>query len=151
MRLEEFIGDPYVDLGEMQEKFKHKANESGLPFTGSRMIYNTRRAQELRVWAHQEHGAGEAFGKAVFAAYFVDDKNLARTDVLVGIVRALGLPEDEAREVLSTRRYRQHVESDLRKAQELKIMSPPSFLANGNRLVGTQPFDVLLDFAQGKK
>jgi predicted DsbA family dithiol-disulfide isomerase len=151
MPLEEFIGDPYMDLGEMREKFKRKADESGLPFTGSGMIYNTRRAQELRAWVHEEHGAGEAFEKAVFAAYFVDDKNLARTDVLLGIVRALGLPEDEAREVLSTRRYRRHVESDLHKAHELKIMSPPSFLANGNRLVGTQPFDVLLAFAQGKK
>ncbi|ACN17222.1 conserved hypothetical protein [Desulforapulum autotrophicum HRM2] len=151
MTLEEFIGDPHVDIAGMLGKFKRRADECGLPFVGSPMIYNTRMAQELRAWAHEAHGAGKAFEQAAFAAYFVDGKNLARTDVLLDIVRDLDLPEDEARNVLNTRTYRQHVDSDLDRAHGFGIMSAPTFIAHNKRLVGAHPFGVLLDFAQGRE
>jgi len=150
MSLEKFIGDPHVDINGMLEKFRHTAEEYGLPFVGSPRICNTRPAQEIRAWTHEKYGQGQAFEEAAFAAYFVGGNNLALPEVLLAIVRDLDLPEDEARKVLKTRSFRDHVDRDLARAKELGIMSAPTFIAQGKRLVGAHPLGVLKDFAMGK-
>jgi predicted DsbA family dithiol-disulfide isomerase len=134
----------------MLEKFRHAAEECGLPFAGSRMIYNTRAAQELRAWAHEKYQQGAAFEAAAFASYFVAASNLAQPAVLLAIVRDLDLPEDEARDVLRTRSFSERVDRDLAQAKTLGIMSAPTFMAHGKRLVGSHPLSVLKDFAMGK-
>ncbi|MDD2219964.1 MAG: DsbA family protein, partial [Desulfoplanes sp.] len=103
MSLEKFIGDPHVDINGMLEKFRHTAEEYGLPFVGSPRICNTRPAQEIRAWTHEKYGQGQAFEEAAFAAYFVGGNNLDLPEVLLAIVRDLHLPKDEARKVLKTR------------------------------------------------
>ena len=151
MTLEEFIGDPHMDISAMLNHFKEKARENGLEFQPTDMVYNTRLSQELRAWAHERHGMGETFEARAFAAYFVEGRNLGNVEVLLDMIRDMGLPLDEAREVLAMRTFREPVDKDLAQAEEWGIMSAPTFLAHGRRLVGAHPFGVLLDFARGKE
>ena len=63
------------------------------------MTYNSRLAQELAKWAESK-GKGDEFHRAVFEAYFVETKNIGKIDELALLAQSLGLPEEEARQVL---------------------------------------------------
>jgi predicted DsbA family dithiol-disulfide isomerase len=151
MSLEEFVGDPHLDIPAMMARFTELARENGLAFVPTDKVCNTRLAQELRAWAHEVYGKGQQFERRTFAAYFVEGKNLGRAKVLMELVRDLGLPVDEARKVLTDRNFQKTVDHDLARAEKLGIMCAPTFLAHDKRLVGAHPFGVLLDFARGKE
>ena len=82
------------------------------------MTYNSRLAQELAKWAETQDG-GTAIHDALYRAYFVDGLNIAQIDNLMAVVRKLGLPEDEAREVLASRRFRARSRCGLAALSEL--------------------------------
>ncbi|GAU07408.1 hypothetical protein DPF_0086 [Desulfoplanes formicivorans] len=149
MTLQEFMGDPHADVPAMLASLRTLAKERGLEFEPVDMICNTRWAHELRAWAGERYGLGTPFGKRVFAAYFVEGRNLGRTRVLLDLVRELGLPRKEAQEVLEARTFQHLVDQDLARASTLGIMAAPTFVAHGQRLVGAHPLEVLRDFVQG--
>ena len=57
--------------------------------------------------------------------------------------RAIDLDEAAARKVLRERTYRSAVDRDWREAHARGITAVPTFLANGRRLVGAQPYEAL--------
>ena len=123
-------------------RLKKVAKELDLPWGERMKTYNSRLAQELGKWAETK-GKGDEFHNAVFRAYFVDGKNIAKTDVLVGLVKALCLPEKEAREVLQIRVFKEAVDSDWDLAHGLGISAVPTFVLNHQTVVGAQPYEVL--------
>ncbi len=114
----------------------------GLPWGERKRTYNSRLAQELGKWAESK-GSGDAFRDAAFRAYFVDGRNIARPDVLAGVVRTAGLPEKEAGEVLQTRTFRDAVDADWTLAGSMGIEAVPTFVLDGGTLVGAQPYEAL--------
>jgi len=106
------------------------------------MSFNSRLAQELGKWA-ESRGRGDAFHDAVFRAYFAAGRNVAKPDVLLGLARAAGLPEEEAGEVLRTRPFREAVDTDWSLAAELNITAVPTFRLGFQTVVGAQPYPVL--------
>ena len=150
MSLQEYVGDPHVDVEAMQAKFRELARERGLVLQPTDMVYNTRLCHELRAWAQEHHAMGTSFEQRAFAAYFAEGRNLGRASVLLDLVQELGLPREEAHEVLKARTFRAMVDRDLAKAQALGIMAAPAFVAHGKRLVGAHPLNVLRDFAHGR-
>lgn len=150
MSLEEFVGDPHMNIPAMMARFTELAQENGLAFVPTDKVCNTRLAQELRAWAHEVYGKGQQFERRAFAAYFVEGKNLGRAEVLMELVRDLGLPVDESRKVLTDRNFQKTVDHDLARAEKLEIICAPTFIAHDKRLVGSHPFTVLLDLALGK-
>ena len=90
---------------------RETAASFGLPFGESTFIYNTRLAQELGLWAESKN-EGDKFHMAAFKAYFVDCKNLAESPVLVELASSIGLPADEASEILVTRAFKDAVDAD---------------------------------------
>jgi predicted DsbA family dithiol-disulfide isomerase len=103
------------------------------------MIYNSRLAQELGLWAESKNG-GDEFHLAVFKAYFVDGRNIARIPVLVELATSAGLPGDEAEEVLATRSFSAAVDSDWGLSRRKEITAVPTSVMNQDRLVGAQPY-----------
>jgi predicted DsbA family dithiol-disulfide isomerase len=150
MSLEEFMDDPHVDVAAMLGKFRELARERGLEFNPVNMVCNTRLAHELRAWSREQHAMGAQFERRAFAAYFVEGKNLGDTRVLLDLVHDLGLPRQEAHDVLEARVFQPIVDRDLAKARKLEIMAAPTFLAHGKRLVGAHPLEVLRDFSRGR-
>lgn len=117
----------------------------GLPYAERTHTYNSRLAQELAKWAEEQPG-GERIHDALFEAYFVDGINLARVDRLAEVAKKLGLSEKEARHVLETRRYREKVDIDWARAANIGVTAVPTFVVNGQGLVGAQPYPVLEQF-----
>ena len=118
-------------------------DREGLPFNAERtMSYNSRLAQELAKWAETQ-GKGEEIGDALFRAYFVDVKNIGKTEILAGIAADNGLAADEATDALLSRKYKDAVDEDWRRCAALKVNAVPTFLAGRYLMVGAQPYEEL--------
>jgi predicted DsbA family dithiol-disulfide isomerase len=120
------------------------AEELGLPFGARNKTYNSRLAQELGLWA-EDQGMGEPFHMAAFHAYFVDGLNLAKIPVLLELARKVGLPENEAKEILTNRSYKEHVDQDWADSRFKAINAVPTFIMQQHKLVGAQSYDALVE------
>ncbi len=109
------------------------------------MTYNSRLAQELGKWAEQT-GKGDVFHDAVFRAYFADGRNIADVNILADVATSVGLDAKEAHAVLAARTFKAAVDTDWARAYESRVTAVPTFLLNGQTLVGAQPFNALTNF-----
>jgi len=142
LRLEDLFAGRPVDVPAMLARLKKAAAAEGLPFGDRKRTFNSRLAQELAKWA-EEGGQGDAFHDAVFRAYFVDGKNIARVSVLVALAEGLGLSGTEAEQVLTTRAFREAVDQDWLRSRQLGVTAVPTFRCNRQSVVGAQPYEVL--------
>ena len=131
-------------------RLKQAAHEAGLPYGERKMTYNSRLAQELAKWAESK-GKGDAFHQAVFRAYFVHGTNIGKVHELTELVNSIGLPGDEAREVLLKRVFKDAVDSDWARSHQLGIQAVPTFVLDHNALVGAQPYEKLVEFVEAFK
>ncbi len=125
-----------------QARMKSLMDAEGLPYGERTHTYNSRLAQELAKWAESRPG-GEAIHDALFRAYFVDARNIGDEEVLLDIVRSLGLPEQEAREVIGQRTFRDAVDEDWTISRQSGVTGVPTFAAGGYGIVGAQPYEEL--------
>ena len=122
---------------------KVNMDREGLPFNPERaMSYNSRRAQELSKWA-EEKGKGDEIHDALFCAYFVDVKNIGKVEPLAEIAQSVGLPPDEATDVLLSHKYKEAVDEDWRRCAAYGVNAVPTFLAGKYLMVGAQPYEEL--------
>ncbi|MBI5586717.1 MAG: DsbA family protein [Deltaproteobacteria bacterium] len=142
LTLEQLFAGRNFDLNEVMARLERAARDAGLPFTRRTMTYNSRPAQELSKWA-ETRGRGHDFHQAVFRAYFVAGKNIGKADVLTGLVRDLGLPPEEARQVLADRLFKEAVDADWDRSRQIGITAVPTFILEDKALVGAQPYEKL--------
>ena len=140
MELSELFAGREAEIGAMQAKLSQLAAAEGLPLTGRTRTCNSRLAQELGKWA-ESLGAGDLFRRAVYGAYFVVGSNIALVDELLRIAASVGLPADEAREVLELRSFAAAVDADWQRAGELRITAVPTHLCDGKILAGFSSYD----------
>lgn len=126
----------------MVEKLRLTAAELGLPFGPRTRTYNSRRAQELGLWA-EDQGLGASFHMAAFRAYFVDGLNLAKHSVLLELVRQVGLQVPDAETVLTDRTYASKVDKDWEDSRFMGITAVPTFVMGQHKLVGAQSLESL--------
>jgi predicted DsbA family dithiol-disulfide isomerase len=143
--MKEIYAARIIDMSKEKARLKRVAEELGLPLGERKKTYNSRLAQELGKWAETK-GKGDEFHAAVFRAYFADGKNIAKTGVLVGLVKAVGLPEKEARGVLKERTFQEAVDTDWELASQLEIPSIPTFVYDHEAVVGAQSYEILEQF-----
>jgi len=125
-------------------QLKRTAEERGLPFGARTMTCNSRLAQELGLWAESK-GKGEPFHMAAFRAYFVGGINLAKVPHLLELVKNIGLPVEEAEEVLATRSFKEAVDRDWADSRFKNITAVPTFVMNRHKLVGAQSYENLVN------
>ena len=116
--------------------------EEGLEYGDRTHTYNSRLAQELAVWG-DEAGVSDALHDALFRAYFVNARNIADTEVLVDVARAVDLDATEARAVIEDRRYQGAVDAHWDRARTAGVTGVPTFIAEGFGVVGAQPYEAL--------
>ncbi len=129
-----------LDIPAVMKRLESVAAECGLPFGPRTMTFNTRRAQEAGKWA-ESRGKGDEFHTAVFKAYFAEGLNIAKVPVLVELTESLGLYGVE--EVLSKGSFKQAVDDDWSYSRRCEIVAAPTFVIEGRRAVGAQPYEVL--------
>src|SRR5712691_7953205 len=137
-----FAGRSAEQRKTMHAQMKARMDGEGLPYGERTHTYNSRLSQELGKWADTQPG-GEAFHDAMFRAYFVDARDISNTDVLLEIVRQVGLSVDGAREVLEKRTFKAAVDADWKLSREYGITGVPTFVVGQRGVVGAQPYEVL--------
>jgi predicted DsbA family dithiol-disulfide isomerase len=141
--LEKLFAGRSIDIAASQARLAKLMKEEGLPYNAERsMTYNSRLAQELAKWAETKPN-GEAIHNALYEAYFVDGLNLALAESLLQVVRRLRLPEEEAREALLTRTFRDAVDQDWQRSREMGVTAVPTFVIGKRGLVGAQLYEEL--------
>ena len=140
--LEELFAGRGYDIPKMQAQMRARMAAEGLPYGSRTMTNNSRLAQELGKWADSMPG-GEAIHDALFRAYFVEGRNIGDADVLVELAESVGLPGDEAREVLERRTQKAAVDADWQKARDYGVTGVPTFVVGKRGVVGAQPYEVL--------
>ena len=131
-----------VDPEAMYARMKGLMDAEGLPYGRRTHSYNSRLAQELGKWADTQPG-GEAIHDALYRAYFVDARNIGDPEILVEIAQSVGLSGEEARAVLSERRFKDAVDADWAKSHAYGVTGVPTFVAARYGVVGAQPYEVL--------
>ena len=140
--LDDLFRDRNVDRKAMHAQVKARMDAEGLPYGERSMTYNSRIAQELGKWADTQPG-GEAIHDALFRAYFVEARDISQPDVLLEIVKAVGLPVDAARQVIEQRTFKDAVDADWKLSREYGITGVPTFVAGRYGVVGAQPYEAL--------
>lgn len=126
------------------EHLKRVAAELGLPWGMRMRTYNSRRAQELGKWA-EASGQGDEFHLAVFQAFFATGQNIADIAVLKEIAGTLGLDGRMAEQALAERTFKAAVDRDWAYSRTCGITAVPTFMVDGRKVVGAQPYQALQD------
>ena len=138
-----FYAQRGLDPEQMYQQMKERMDAEGLPYAKRTHSYNSRLAQGLGKWADTLPGGGDRLHDAFYCAYFVDKRNIGDPEVLFDVVKAVGLPVDEARKVLEERRFKDAVDADWAKSHQYGVTGVPTFVAGGHGVVGAQPYEVL--------
>ncbi len=105
-------------------------------------IYNTFDAHRLLHWAG-EQGKQIELKRALFDAYFTEQSNVSDPEVLISKAVAVGLDADEARAILASDRYAQHVRAAESAWHTAGVSSVPTIVINDKYLIsGGQPAEV---------
>ena len=131
-----------MDVAQVVERLKATAASLDLPFGDREMTYNSRLAQEVGLWA-ETRGKGHEFHDAAFRAYFVEGHNLAQKEVLLDLIKSIGLDPEEGGRVIDQRSFGPAVDRDWALSREKNITAVPTFIMGNERLVGAQPYPVL--------
>jgi predicted DsbA family dithiol-disulfide isomerase len=145
MSLEQLFAGRGLDIERIHARLKALMDAEQLPYGPRTHTYNSRLAQELATWAKAKPEL-EALHDALYRAYFVNNSNVGDIEVLVNVAESVGLSRDESRAVLSQRLFKDAVDADWLKARRLGITGVPTFMRDGSKLVGCQPYDVLAEF-----
>ena len=145
LTIEELFAGRSVDTKKVMSHLKEVADNLDLPLAERKKTYNSRLAQELAKWAESK-GKGDPFHESVFRAYYVDGTNIGKVDELIDLAKSIGLPEEEARSVLESRKFKEAVDSDWSRSRALGVTAVPTFVADHHVVVGAQTYEVLEQF-----
>ena len=145
LSLEELFAGRDMDMDAMYTRMKGMMDEEGLPYAKRTHTYNSRLAQELGKWADTQHG-GDAIHMKLYQAYFVDQKNIADIDLLVSLAEGVGLDGAAARDVVENRTFEATIDADWEKSRGYGVTGVPTYVAEGQGVVGAQPYEVLVQF-----
>lgn len=122
--------EKYVDNGTLRfewRDFAYLGQESKTAAQAARAAQEQGKFWEYHDLLYQNQGS-------INGGTYSDDK-------LVDLARQLGLDIETFEFGLSSGRFEEVVQEDLREAQELGIQGTPSFTVNEQRLVGPQPLE----------
>lgn len=142
LTLQELFGSGPEDIKAKYTRMKGLMEAEGLPYSERSHTYNSRLAQEIGTWAETQSG-GNAIHDRFFEAYFVDGRNIGDVDVIADVVKSVGLDEQEARAAVAERRFKDAVDADWAKSRSYGVTGVPTFVSNGQGLVGAQPYEAL--------
>lgn len=135
---------------EIYATIEHAGRDAGIEFRFDliRVSPNTLDAHRLIRWSYST-GLQDALVEALFAAFFLEGRNIGETDVLVDIAEAVGMDATLVRTLLDNGADRDAVEKEVQMARDLGIGGVPCFIiANAFAVQGAQKGAVLADAIQ---
>jgi predicted DsbA family dithiol-disulfide isomerase len=108
-------------------------------------VYNTFNAHRLIHWA-KEHGLQTELKLALFDLYFQQAGDLSSDDELLHCVEQVGLPRQQAKDILESDKFTSEVRADQQLSQHQGISAVPAVIFNNKFLVsGGQPKEVFMN------
>lgn len=125
------------------EQVSDMAQQAGLHFNLEKAIpANTLKAHRLLHLAAR-HGKQTVLEEKLFSAYFSEGKNVGDDTVLLQLGTAVGLPEQEVKELLQGSTFTQEVLRDQQEAQQIGVRGVPFFVLDRRYAVsGAQSVEV---------
>jgi predicted DsbA family dithiol-disulfide isomerase len=129
------------------EHLQATAAEAGIEMKRPALVPNTRKAHETTEFA-AEHGRLWQIHRALFHAYFEEERNIGDLDVLCDVAAGVGLDADALRLALADGRYAAEVEDQLAWSRDVGITGVPTVIfAEKFAVVGAQEYAVYRDVA----
>jgi predicted DsbA family dithiol-disulfide isomerase len=145
--LQDMFGCGPEEIEAKNTRMKGLMQDEGLAYNDRSHTYNSRLAQEIGTWADTQDG-GDAIHDKFYQAYFVDGRNVGDIDVIIDIVKSARLDENEASAMLDERRFKDAVDADWAKSHSYGVTGVPTFVCNGQGLVGAQPYEGLAQLVE---
>ena len=82
----------------------------------------------------------------IFEAYFLKGQNLADQNKVIRLVSEVGLPIAEVVKILEKRTYKDAVDLDWLRSQQIGINGVPTFVIGQNWMLGAHTYEVLERF-----
>jgi predicted DsbA family dithiol-disulfide isomerase len=139
-------GMPVEEARARQEQLARTAAADGLEFHFDHVrAANTFDAHRLTHLA-AAHDRQDAMTERLQRAHFTEGKLLSDHETLVRLAAEVGVPEDEAREMLASERFSAEVRADEQTAADAGIHAVPTFVVDRRIAVaGAQQPEVLLE------
>lgn len=144
MPIDELFGNNFHVMNDKIQKLKDIADSLGLPLVKRSIISNSRLSQELAKWAETK-GKLEECQDAIYTAYFSENLDIADKTILSQIAENCGLSKTEAMEIMGNGAFSEAVDKDWDKSEKSGIMVAPTYIMNGTKLMGSQPYKKLED------
>lgn len=128
----------YIESGKVRLGYQHFA------FLGPESFW----AAEASECANDQ-GAFWAYHDLLFASQNGENQGAFNQDKLKGFAANLNLDTTEFNACLDSGKYTELVQTESNAARVLGVQSTPTFLINGQPLVGAQPFDVFQPLIEG--
>jgi predicted DsbA family dithiol-disulfide isomerase len=130
---------------EMNDYVTSMANEVGLMYDFSKTViantFDAHRFAHLAV----EHNLQDKAEERLFAAYFIEVKNIQDKETLIQLGTELGLEADEVRNVLASNEFSNEVRKDIIDAQNIGVKGVPFFVFNNKYAIcGAQATETFL-------
>ena len=146
----EHLARKYGSTAEQQAQIRDTIRQRGAAVgfdfkpEGRGRVVNTFNAHRLLHWAGLQSAQAQlALKQALMQAYHGRGERVDHDDVLLAAVRAAGLDEAAARDVLQGDAYAAEVRADEQRWQQAGIQSVPAIVINGRHLIsGGQPPEV---------
>lgn len=146
----EHLARKYGSTAEQQPQIRDTIRQRGAAVgfdfkpEGRGRVVNTFNAHRLLHWAGLQSAQAQlALKQALMQAYQGRGERVDHDDVLLAAVRAAGLDEAAARDVLQGDAYAAEVRADEQRWQQAGIQSVPAIVINGRHLIsGGQPPEV---------
>ena len=129
----------------MTRAMEEEAKVWAIPFRPPAAVPRTRKAHEAALHS-LERGFHAEFHDALFRAHFVEERDLGRVDVLVGMAEDVGLEGPELRTVLGVDRFLPRVQELRLEALNAGIRGVPTLELDKARLEGFAGVDRLRAF-----
>ncbi|MBO1894627.1 MULTISPECIES: DsbA family oxidoreductase [unclassified Shewanella] len=149
--LGEHIAEKYGSTPEQSAQNRQRLTQMGADlgfefnFSDSSRIYNTLLAHQLLYWA-AESGKQTDLKLALFSSYFTEQKNPDDIEVLIEAATKVGLNADEARAVLTDKRFEAAVKEEEQLWISRGIQAVPAIVFNQQYLVsGAQDPDTIAE------
>ena len=133
------------------DNMREMAAAGGIDMKRPPLIPNTRKAHEATEFARESGSAGALlkFHRAVFYAYWTEERNIGDVEVLCEVASSCGLDLDALRDALADGRYASEVENQMQWARGVGITGVPTVVYEDRfAVVGAQDYEVFLDVAR---
>lgn len=120
----------------MQKDLSDWASFLGIPLNFPSVFpLNSIKVQRGAVWM-KDRGLEEPYIRLMFPAYWVEDKDLSKDEVLVGLVETLGVRPEEFLEGVQSNNIKQRLKDFTEEALDRGVFGVPTFFVDGEMFWG---------------